>query len=172
MISEDGPSCNKLVEKNGKIVPVFKKYESDYIQSYILYELHTSAIQFVEDVLKIFREDIFLLNYRKTDASLPFEYYLHCSKSIDRNLFSSFLFEDDMGIGRDISVLNFWNSQTGNISCNLESMGKWKKGFYLLIMDRRLLKIKVKHKFSTHPRLLKLLGGGYKMGRWVYRKVK
>lgn len=24
MISEDGPSCNKLVEKNGKIVPVFK----------------------------------------------------------------------------------------------------------------------------------------------------
>lgn len=171
MISEDGPSCNKLVEKNGKIVPVFKKYESDYIQSYILYELHTSAIQFVEDVLKIFREDIFLLNYRKTDASLPFEYYLHCSKSIDRNLFSSFLFEDDMGIGRDISVLNFWNSQTGNISCNLESMGKWKKGFYLLIMDRRLLKIKVKHKFSTHPRLLKLLGRGYKMGRWVYRKV-
>jgi len=36
------------------------------------------------------------------------------------------------------------------------------------MLDRKMLKIKVKEKYSGHPLLLGVLGASYKLGRKVY----
>ena len=42
---------------------------------------------------------------------MPLEYYLHNSKELDRKIFATMKFEDDMGEGRIINAFEFWNNE-------------------------------------------------------------
>ena len=53
--------------------------------------------------------------------SAAFEYYLHYSKPFDREVFSSLPFEDNLGEGRILKALDFWNSE-------IDARGVWQGG--------------------------------------------
>ena len=62
-------------------------------------------------------------NFQNGVLSAPFEYYLHYSKEIDRRLFSTLPFEDDLGEGKIIKALEFWNQETYIKNLNLGNSG-------------------------------------------------
>ena len=43
--------------------------------------------------------------------SAAFENYLHYSKPFDRQIFSTLPFEDDLGTGKTLRALDFWNDE-------------------------------------------------------------
>ena len=111
LMMELGPSTTGYVEKKGTLEPVFEDYMEEYSSSLITRIVQNSALKFICDYVNIFgkfREQIIL----PLDAlSAPFEYYLHYSKPIDRQIFATLPFEDDLGEGNSFGALDFWNQE-------------------------------------------------------------
>jgi hypothetical protein len=69
-------------------------------------------------MLNIFDGYLDNIYYQKNDFAYFFEYYLHYSKTCDRKIFECLKFEDDMGIGRHVNIVNVWNDElTSNSNC-------------------------------------------------------
>lgn len=111
LLMELGPSTIGYQKTGDTLTPVFENYSENYTVSFITRILQKAALDFIRDYQKTFEsysDYIFLRGY---DLSLPLEYYLHNSKELDRRIFSSMKFEDDMGEGRIISAFDFWNNE-------------------------------------------------------------
>lgn len=181
LISALEPSCKSLEIKDGKIAPVFKEYNPEYIETYIITAIQDSAMSFVKDVVSIFDDDIRYLSYQKGDVSLPLEYFLSSAKMADRRIFAYGEFEDDLGLGGKISTFDYWNGQIENISRGINGVNdlslhwidsKWKRAICLYFMNRDYLKCKIKIRFSNHPVFLSILRNGYKGLRSIYRLTR
>lgn len=180
-ISKQEPSCKSLELKDGKIVPVFKEYHPSYIETYVIKLMQDNALQFVQDVVGLFGEDIKALSYQRADVSLPIEYYQSAAKFTDRRPFAYGDFEDDLGLGKSISTFDYWNGQIENVRAGIGGgmdlslkwmPSKWQRAICLYFIDRNYLKYKVKNKLSNHTTSLSLLIGSYKSIRKVYRLLK
>lgn len=83
-------------------------------------QLQSWALQFTRDMVDIFGEDIKQLYYRYEDGTYPFEWWLQKGKLYDRSIFKNLEFEDDLGIGKTMNALDFWNSEIDRTTIKAE----------------------------------------------------
>lgn len=124
LLMELAPSTVGYREVNGTMEPVFEPYEEDYCSTYVTRMIQDSAIQFVRDYNRLFGDFKTMYHFQSEAASAPFEYYLHCSKHVDREILSAIPFEDDLGGLGNIRALDFWDKElaTRNIGCSTGNM--------------------------------------------------
>ncbi len=111
LLMELGPSTIGYVETGGHLSPQLEDYEGDYCSSFVTKIVQRASLEFIKDYVRIFgkyRDDMVLPG----DAlSAPLEYYLHYSKPLDREMFSSLLFEDALNERENLKALDFWNNE-------------------------------------------------------------
>lgn len=93
------------------VEPIFEEYKIDYHTRNITELVQDSAMEFVSDMVNIFGDELELLYFRREDASQPLEYYLQYGKQIDRNIFATLIFEDDLGEGKKLRAVDFWSGE-------------------------------------------------------------
>lgn len=182
MISKQAPSCQYLEIENGKVKPIFKPYHSDYQENYIVSILQNNALQLIKDVVETFRTDIQFLACQHEDISLALEYYMSMPKETDKKIFSFCNFEDDLGLGKPVSIYDFWSNQIANVTdhsfysvdLSLHWLHhRWQKVICLYFLNRDYLKDKVKETLKeNHPLALQCLRNGYKFCRKIYRAIR
>ena len=123
LMMELGPSTIGYEEKDGTMVPVLEEYTPNYESDLITTFVQEGALQFIEEFCSIFREESALPELPSEACSAMYEYYLHYSKPFDRQIFSSLSFEDKLGVGRELSALEFWNNEIA--VHRLETGGVW-----------------------------------------------
>lgn len=183
LISELGPSCESWVISDDNVDYVYKKYNINYIEKYVIENIQKNALDFVSDVLFLFEDDIKTLFYQWQDASLPLEKFLNEAKYYDRLMFKALSFEDDLGEGKsNYNILDFWNGQMNNSRMNTSiiqvgnDLGSiyplWKRAIFLYFLDRNLLKYKINHRLRAQPKKLKVIKTVYRFLRSIYRSFK
>lgn len=184
-ISAMEPSCKALEINNGKVVPVFKTFSMNYMERYVISHIQESALQYVNDVVKLFGEDVKYLYYQREDVSLPLEYFLEAAKKTDRQLMACSGFEDELTLGSHVRVADYWNGLIENVAAGLGGgvndndndmslyrvSKKWQRAICLYFINRDYLKYKVKIRLASHPVLLSAIKSGYKGVRSVYRFI-
>ena len=161
IISELAPSTIGYTVENGLFEPVFDKFDMNYPTVFVTDEMQKSAVEFVRDMRSAFGEDAVWLYARNYELSRPFEYYLHFSRSFDRNIFGDLEFEDDMGEGHTVSGIEFWNRSLARIHSDVSAnytepvfpskvrrKNKLMRALYLFIYDRTTFFKKLKAKFK------------------------
>lgn len=111
LLMELGPSTIGYKEVNGKLQPLFEEYKADYWASLMTRFVQENAIRFIEDYFSVFGDYMDSIIIPQDILSAAFEYYLHYSKPYDRELFASLTFEDDLGEGKELGALDFWNNE-------------------------------------------------------------
>lgn len=183
LMSEYAPSCiGYQMDKTNGVAPVFEEFEVQYTDKFIINLIQNSALEFVYDMVDTFGEDLSHMPFQYEVACLPFEYFLNRSKQFDRTILSSFVFEDDLYLGKKTKALDFWNMQTASCQGNmmqLTSVGTplfyapvWKKAIYYFLFDRKAFKEKATKKLQKHPIILKIAQYGYRSCRKIYRMIK
>ena len=151
IISELAPSTIGYRWKDGGVEPVFDRFEMTYPTYFITNRIQEEALQFVQDMYSIFGSEALTLYARDHELSRPFEYYLHFSRSIDRNLFADLEFEDDFGEGHSVSGIEFWNRCLQRIHCDhpvaapkepeypaaVQKKSRFWHALYLFLFDRK-----------------------------------
>lgn len=182
-MSEMSPSCLEYGTnaQSGCFEPVFeKKYEINIQTWFVTNTMQQAALEFVDDMVKIFGTDIKYLAYRYCDACLPFEYYLHYSSDADKSLFRGTLFEDDMGMGNHKSFADFWDQELNRwgadtktivrrVEINYDSYPFFKRWCLIIGADWGEGKRRIAKKLSSKPLLLNLLRKSYHISRKIYR---
>ena len=172
-------------EENGVLVPVTAEIEYNCTAQNIISEIQNAALDFVSDMSDIFGEQIEFLFFSREDASLPYEYFLIYPKLADRRLFTVFNIEDELGTGDGkINFNDYWDMQLGNMYKDTPTVAiqtvnsfnalsriksKWLKAFYLLCMDRKTLKARIRNRYKNKKIRLNLLRFGYRICRKMYR---
>ncbi|WP_346686692.1 HAD-IA family hydrolase [Megamonas hypermegale] len=179
LISKLEPSCKELKIVNDKLVPVFKDYKYDYYEEFIIGNIQKNALNFVKDMVNIFDKDIETLFYQREDISLIHEYLSSMPKYIDRQVFAALEFEDDLGIGKTVNLLDFWNKQISEVSTSsIQNQDTtlswvyplWVRSICLYFLNRNLLKQKVNERWKQYPIRLNILKKTYRFMRCIYRK--
>ena len=116
------PSTIGYREINGTLEPVFDKMKLDRASEIITETMQGAALQFVNDFLALLGEHLDSLYYRKDDFTYTFEYYLQHSRYEDKKVFSGLIFEDELGEGKKLCALDFWNEHCSNIGVNSLSL--------------------------------------------------
>lgn len=138
-------------------------------------------MEFIDDIIKIFSDDILFLYYQNEDINLAYELLNNKPKKIDMMIFNSIIFEDDFGIDKKSRMCDLWINQISSIQTygNIDEYGifswvrpLWKRVIFLLLLNRGFLKKKLKEKYHNRPLLLAIMGNTYKSVRWVYKKLK
>lgn len=102
--------------KTGKgVEPIFEKYNIDYHTRNITELVQDAAIEFVGDMSNTFGDELDLLYFRREDASQPLEYFLQYGKQVDRNIFATLIFEDDLSEGKKFRAVDFWSEEIERI---------------------------------------------------------
>lgn len=107
---KQAPSTIGYEEQNGVVNPTFEKFKYNAAESVMTSMMQGAALDFVRDMCSVFEGYTDVLAYRKDDLAFSFEYYLHYSKPTDRKVFGCVVFEDEMGVGKAFSALDFWNN--------------------------------------------------------------
>ncbi|MBR1622421.1 MAG: hypothetical protein IJ675_00710, partial [Pseudobutyrivibrio sp.] len=87
---------------------IFEDEDVSFESKWVTEMLQAGAIAFVKDMkiaVSTYAKDVY---YRKGDASMPFEFYLHQSKPKDRAIFSCVEFEDKFGGGKTFDLEKWW----------------------------------------------------------------
>lgn len=171
-------SCIGYEFEQGKVRPLLSQPDIDSGTYYAIYNMHKGALDFVKDMVKIFGEYNKNLKIRKYYASMPFEYYLLHSKPFDRSIFSMTKFEDDMGLGNNISFDVFWNKMItripdyGHSKIYYNRYGKVRRYLIMILCgDLGELKHRVGEKLRRNKLAYDFVGSCYKLVRSAYRKV-
>ena len=178
LLSEIAPSCIGYRETEGKFGPVFEKLDVNFQTWFVTHTMQQAALEFVEDMVQLFGEDIKRLAYRFDDASLPIEYWLHNPKWFDQDIFRGTLFEDDMWAGNHKSLVDFWNQElyrwgaqslgAGNI-LNYDAYPFWRRWLLIFATNWGEGKRRVLIKLENHPILKVGIMRTYTGIRGVYR---
>ena len=103
------PSCIRYKIGEESIIPVFEDELQDYPYKYLVSEIQSHALRFVEDFCKCFGEIMNSIHMRNMDISYPFEHMLAFPEDTDLKMFNCILFEDDMWAGKNISLSEQWS---------------------------------------------------------------
>lgn len=163
LLAELGPSTIGYQFQNGSFEPVFEKYDIDFPTWFVTDTMQRSAVKFVADVKALFGKDALTLACRMEDVSRPFEYYLHFSRSFDRNVLADSEFEDDLGEGHVVSGIQFWNralarindtygtelaSKGASVPSAVRKRGVFMRALYFFLFDRKAFKEKLEKRFG------------------------
>ena len=185
LMSELAPSCLEYREQNGTFGPYFEDVHFNLQTSFVTQTMQDAALDFVGDMVRIFGEDLQYLAYRPYDACMPLEYYFTESKELDRTLFRGTLFEDDMGMGKNINMFDLWQrdlqkwggaannvifSHNGGI--DYTRYPRFTRICLMFLTDWGTAKRKCREKLGpNHPHLLNGLVTTYRGVRKCYRVV-
>lgn len=184
LMSEIGPSCLEYREQAQGFAPYFEETSFNYQTRYVTTTMQEAALEFVKDMVEIFGDDIKYLAYRSYDICVPLEYYLTESKKTDRDIFRGTPFEDDMGEGRDINIVDLWERELhrwGSMNYDFSSRTNLDYNAYplfrrfclYLLTDWKKAKEYCCNALSgSHPYILKGMIAVYRGGRKVYRVFK
>ncbi len=108
LLSALAPSCiGYNITENG-VEPVFEEYSNTYAVRFAIETIQQAAMDFVTDIVNIYKEDMGVLYYQNYYISLPYMAYLNSSREIDKAPFASVRFEDGLGLGDDLSMVYSW----------------------------------------------------------------
>lgn len=116
------PSCVGFERKGDTVAPVFGEYSADYKEQYILSTIQKNSLKFVEDMINIFGNDLYQLQFNRFDACIPFEYFLHYAKPFDRKIMSAIDFEDEFGTNAVLSIEDYWNNEQKTFNLYLHNL--------------------------------------------------
>ena len=129
--------------------PQWGEYDPDPRTVLVTEVLQNAALDFVHDMKDTFADYTEQLAYRPADLTAAFESFLHRPKEIDRALFGSLFFEDDLGESHSFSALEFWDRERLEFGlCDRRSGGpatlrdlllpfpRWKKAVCYFLLDR------------------------------------
>lgn len=181
IFSDPGPSCIGFKKENDEVKPVFEHEKKDFQDAFVVEQIQNGAIDFIKDYLSVYGKYIKYIPYKSQEVSLVFEGFLVNSKDMDRRIFNSSYFEDDVyGAKNKINIYDFItndinlirNENTGislEPSLDYSSMvnrilwgrNKFIKVITYAIFDRKTLKEKVKIKLKDKPILFRVSKWGY-----------
>ena len=111
MISALAPSCIGYDIKENEVEPVFEKYNKTYQEEFIISIMQNAAIEFVNDMVNTFGEEIKELYYEKYYVSLPMMAYINSAKEMDKSIFNAIYFEDDVRLKEPVKMTEEWNKE-------------------------------------------------------------
>lgn len=131
-------------DENGKISPVFEKYNIDKATELITKTVQKFALEFVKDMTDIFGDDLQELFFREEDAAAPFEYFLNYGKKADRNIFASLVFEDNLSEGKSFRAVDFWGKEINRTLTMQKALEHTER----TLADNEYLEIKTPKKYK------------------------
>lgn len=188
MLSALAPSCIGYNINGDNVEPVFEKYNKPYQEEFIISIMQNAAIEFVQDITRIFGEEIKELYYEKYYISLPVMAYINSAKEIDKSIFNAIYFEDDVRLNEPVKMTTEWNRELGfknqrpmqeliyggfskneeyngylnyNRYPDLEHHSKPVRFIYYILYDRETFKRRMRETFKNH-RIL------FSMGKGIY----
>ncbi len=166
-------SCIGYDLEGKEVKPLLRENNLDYTQLQVIHLLHQGCIDFMKEMLNTF--DGVKLPYRKSDISLPLEYYTHYSKPVDKQIFSTTSFEDDMNIGVD-SIEKWWptyviNGKKEELQDKIKIKSRYKRALYYLLFDPYQFKDKVYNNLDHNGIVFKVTKGTYRICRGVKRTL-
>ena len=177
MLSALDPSCIGYDIKGDKVEPIFEEYNKNYQEEFITGVMQNAALEFIQDVIRIFGTEINELYYERYYISLPMMSYMNSAKKLDESLYNAIYFEDDVRFKEPIKMTVEWNKELGfknqrtmeelfyggdyrnnatigyldyNRYPNLEHHSKPVRFIYYLLYDRETFKRRMRETFRNH----------------------
>ena len=199
VLSNTAPSCIGYNTERDKAVPIFEESNYEYKELTVINLIQKAALDFIEDVIKTFDEDIQRLDYQDYYISLPHEMYLQSPTEIDKKVLGCIYFEDDLRQDEHINVVDFWNNEIKKhnqypiqqlISFKefdlkthdekieeakkilLKDRSRLIKLIYYLFFDRTTLKRRFREIFYGHKIILKSADATYRGAKKIKNIIK
>ena len=198
MVSALAPSCIGYNINGNEVEPIFEKYDKTYQEEFIISIMQNAAIEFIQDITKIFGEEIKELYYEKYYVSLPVMAYINSAKEIDKSIFNAIYFEDDVRLNESVKMTTEWNKELGyrnqrpmqeliyggfsrnegysgyldyNRYPDLEHHSKLVRFIYYILYDRETFKRRMRETFKNHKILFSIGKGIYNFSGKFKRTV-
>ena len=198
MVSTLAPSCIGYNINGNEVEPIFEKYDKTYQEEFIISIMQNAAIEFIQDITKIFGEEIKELYYEKYYVSLPVMAYINSAKEIDKSIFNAIYFEDDVRLNEPVKMTTEWNKELGyrnqrpmqeliyggfsrnegysgylnyNRYPDLEHHSKPVRFIYYILYDRETFKRRMRETFKNHKILFSIGKGIYNFSGKFKRTV-
>lgn len=154
-----------------KVKKVFdEKYVCKENESAIIDIVQHNALLFVEDVCNALGEFFDLIKTNKMVIVQPWEYYLHNSCDFDKNIFASFVFEDDIGLGK-INLIEDWKDQNYNSFSNYGGNYVYKKPNLIVRIGNKLFPVGTRRRARLKRLANKLAPSGSKRRKFCKKLV-
>ena len=116
-ISKIDPPIKGIKFDGGIPQIIFGEKDVDIFTEYITGVCQKAAVEYAEDVEKVFGTNIDTIGFRREDASRPFDYLCNHGKDADINIFTCTEFEDEFGLSKSFNLSQYWreNLQKNNI---------------------------------------------------------
>ena len=159
------PSCVKYNIQEDGIDFEFEKESKSYYEFLKIGLMQKASIQFVSDIVNIFKEDIDILFYDRQDTAWPILSFINSSNKGDNNMFDGIIFENDLGDKENMSLTEimiqerkYHNQKTIEeltenasddvnafvLNINLKNKRRTKRAIYYLLFDRKTFKRRIK----------------------------
>lgn len=197
MLSALAPSCIGYNIKGEEVTPVFEKYNKTYQEEFVIGIMQDAAIEFVQDIVNIFGEEIKELYYENYYISLPIMSYINSATDMDKSLFDAIYFEDDVRLKEIVKMTTEWNKELkfknqrtmnelvyggivenreiGYLDYNrypdLEHHSKPVRFIYYLLYDRETFKRRMREMLKNHNIILNIGKGIYKCGSGIKKVI-
>lgn len=172
LFSKLAPSCigYNITEKG--VEPVFEKYENSYQVEQMVGIMQKAAIEFVSDIINIFKQDTDILYYQDYYITLPIMSYFNSATRLDKRPLDAVEFEDTIRTNKrekmidsmqeDLNHKNqrtindlynnatIWNKsqKVGKLDYNptvdLNGRNKFVRLLYYVLFDRTTLKRRIR----------------------------
>lgn len=172
LFSKLAPSCigYNITEKG--VEPVFEKYENSYQVEQMVGIMQKAAIEFVSDIINIFKQDTDILYYQDYYITLPIMSYFNSATRLDKRPLDAVEFEDTIRTNKrekmidsmqeDLNHKNqrtindlynnatIWNKsqKVGKLDYNptvdLNGRNKFVRLMYYVLFDRTTLKRRIR----------------------------
>lgn len=174
LISKLSPSCIGYDLSGNNVKPIFEDYKFKYQVDYVVETMQKAALEFVDDMINIFGEDINLLHYQDCYISMPMLAYYNSARRLDKSVLEAVEFEDDIKSSgsrkmiddmqedldskNQIALPNMMSGIIGTFDCgpvkvgdlyynpfvDLNNKNKIRRILYFLLYDRETLKRRIK----------------------------
>ena len=198
MVSALAPSCIGYNINGNEVEPIFEKYDKTYQEEFVISIMQNAAIEFIQDITKIFGEEIKELYYEKYYVSLPVMAYINSAKEIDKSIFNAIYFEDDVRLNEPVKMTTEWNKELGyrnqrpmqeliyggfsrnegysgylnyNRYPDLEHHSKPVRFIYYILYDIETFKRRMRETFKNHKTLFSIGKGIYNFSGKFKRTV-
>lgn len=110
LISASSPTCVGYTRKDKEVVPVFgNEEEYTFFDRQVLDNIQKGAVDFTRDIVEIFGKDLHEMRCSNYYLSLPYEYFLHYSRDVDRKIFKGLMWESN--VDEVIEMNEFWSGR-------------------------------------------------------------
>ena len=199
VLSNTAPSCIGYDTSGNIATPIFEKSNYEYKELTVINLIQKAALDFINDLVTIFNQDLKRLDYQDYYISLPHEMYLQSPTNIDKQVLGCIYFEDDLRQDGHVNVVEFWNDEIWNhnqhpihqLTCFdgtdlkthdqrieeakhllLKDRSRLIKLIYYIFFDRVTLRRRFREIFYGHTIILKSAKATYKGAKKIKNIIK